>query len=138
KLEVMQSDWPALVHSQMDVLLAGGQRDRYQVPVGLRPEGDPALATIDRDSVIALFSTEAGPAYGYDAAEDPELAIALFMHIRPEADPPSRVEPIQGEQSNTSLIYDGRLFSRFSAASPKTPTWTWRSPRPWVGSASGI
>ena len=110
KVEVMQGEWPALVHSQMDVLLAGGQADRYQVPVGLRPEGDPALATIDQDAVIALFNTEAGPAYGYDAAEDPELAIALFMHIRPEADPPSMVEPIQGEQSNTSLIYDGRLI----------------------------
>jgi maltokinase len=110
KLETMRAEWPALVHSQMDVLLSGGQRDRYQVLVGLRPQEDPGLAQIDREAVIGLFNTEAGPAYGYDAVDDPELAIEIFTTIRPEAAPPERVEPIKGEQSNSSLVYDGRLI----------------------------
>jgi maltokinase len=118
KVDIMREEWPGLIRSQMDVLLEGGQKDRYQVLVGLRPEHDSALERIDREAVIALFNTQAGPAYGYDAVEDPELGIELFMNLRPEADPPLRVEPIRGEQSNSSLVYDSqfilKVFRRLS------------------------
>jgi maltokinase len=104
-LDVIRRDWPALLRAEV---LVGGER--YQLFVALRPSGEPAPFLHGHpDLTLGELDTDAGPAYGYDALVDPELPAALARNIAPgEAVSRSRLVP--GEQSNTSVVLDERLF----------------------------
>jgi maltokinase len=84
--------------------------ERYQVLVALRPSGEPAPFLHGHpDLVMGELDTEAGPAYGYDALVDPELPAELVHGIAP-GEAVSRSRLMAGEQSNTSVVLDERLF----------------------------
>ncbi|MDQ4149112.1 MAG: aminoglycoside phosphotransferase [Actinomycetota bacterium] len=110
KMQILRLEWPGLLRVEIDVF-SRDLAERYQFLLGLRPAGVPS-AFLDQnpDAVMRLFETEAGPAYGYDATRDRELGIELFKIVMPEAELPSRVEPIGAEQSNSSLVYDDKLI----------------------------
>jgi maltokinase len=104
-LEVVRSDWPALLRAEV---VAGPVR--YQVFVALRPSGEPApFLHGHSDMTLGEFDTDAGPAYGYDALVDPELPAELARHIAP-GETVSKSRLVSGEQSNTSVVLDERLF----------------------------
>ena len=108
-LEVLRTAWPALVWVEARVG-AGAARDRYQVLVALRPSGEPAPFLQGRpDLTLGELDTDAGPAYGYDALVDPDLAVELVRRMAPD-EHVARARLVPGEQSNTSLVLDERLF----------------------------
>jgi maltokinase len=108
-LEVLRTAWPALVWVEARVG-AGAARDRYQVLVALRPSGEPAPFLQGRpDLTLGELDTDAGPAYGYDALADPDLAVELVRRMAPD-EHVARARLVPGEQSNTSLVLDERLF----------------------------
>jgi maltokinase len=108
-VEVLRSAWPALVWVEARVA-TGAASDRYQVLVALRPNGDPApFLQGHPDLTLGELDTDAGPAYGYDALVDPDLAVELVRRMAPEEDV-ARARLVPGEQSNTSVIVDERLF----------------------------
>ncbi|MFN2606877.1 MAG: aminoglycoside phosphotransferase [Acidimicrobiales bacterium] len=105
-LAVTRQPWPALVELVVDA--DGG---RYQVVVGLRPaEERPDFLRGHDPAVLGEIPTEAGPALAYEAALDPELAMALLDEVTGGAESAERVHPVGVEQSNTSLVYDDRLI----------------------------
>jgi maltokinase len=105
-LDVLRPAWPALLWCEA----RAGSGDRYQVLVGLRASGEPApFLQGHPDLTLGELDTEAGPAFGYDALVDPELAVHLVRSIAPNEDAAwARLVP--GEQSNTSVVVDERLF----------------------------
>jgi len=108
-LEVLRRSWPALVWVEARVGV-GTKSDRYQVLVGLRPSGEPApFLQGHADLTLGELDTDAGPAYGYDALVDSDLAVELVRLMAPDEDV-SRARLVPGEQSNTSVVVDERLF----------------------------
>jgi len=108
-LEVLRRAWPALVWVEARVG-TGASGDRYQVLVALRPSGEPApFLQGHPDLTLGELDTDAGPAYGYDALVDPDLAVELVRIIAPDEDV-TRARLVPGEQSNTSVVIDERLF----------------------------
>jgi maltokinase len=108
-LEVLRTAWPALVWVEARVE-AGAATDRYQVLVALRPSGQPApFLQGHPDLTLGELDTDAGPAYGYDALADPDLAVELVHRMAPD-EHVERARLVPGEQSNTSLVLDERLF----------------------------
>jgi maltokinase len=104
-LEVLRPAWPGLVRVE-----ARAGEDRYQVLVALRPNGEPAPFLHGHpDLTLGELDTDAGPAYGYDALVDPELAAELVRRIAPSQEV-HRARLVPGEQSNTSVVIDERLF----------------------------
>lgn len=105
-LDVLRSEWPALLWVEAQV----GSGDRYQVLVALRPSGEPApFLQGHPDLTLGELDTDAGPVYGYDALVDPDLGAELVRLIAP-AEEVSRARLVPGEQSNTSVVVDERLF----------------------------
>ena len=108
-LEVLRRSWPALVWVEARVGV-GTRSDRYQVLVGLRPSGEPApFLQGHADLTLGELDTDTGPAYGYDALVDPDLAVEIVHLMAPDEDV-SRARLVPGEQSNTSVVVDERLF----------------------------
>jgi maltokinase len=109
-LEVLQKPWPALLHVLADVAFEGGTVHRYQVLVGVRPDGEHAQFLHSREeAVLGHVETDAGPGYAYDALLDHELGVCLLGTVAPDEEV-RIVRPAGVEQSNTSLIYDDRLI----------------------------
>jgi maltokinase len=105
-VDILRTEWPALVWAEVQV----GSGDRYQLLVGLRPSGEPAPFLHGHpDLTLGELDTDAGPAFGYDALVDPDLAVEVVRHIAP-AEPVSWARLVPGEQSNTSVVLDERLF----------------------------
>ena len=108
-VEVLRPAWPALVWVEARVRTPAAS-DRYQVLVALRPSGEPApFLQGHPDLTLGELDTDAGPAYGYDALVDPDLVIDLVRRMAPDEDV-SRARLVPGEQSNTSVVVDERLF----------------------------
>jgi maltokinase len=108
-LEVLRRDWPALGWAEARVGTATAS-DRYQVLVALRPSGEPApFLQGHPDLTLGELDTDAGPAYGYDALVDPDLAVEL-VHLMAPDENVTRARLVPGEQSNTSVVIDERLF----------------------------
>ncbi len=82
----------------------------YQLLIGLRPPEELEVFLEGKvEAYIGEVETELGPAHAYDAVFDPELAIHLLHHIAPGAEA-ERARVLHVEQSNTSIIYDEKLF----------------------------
>lgn len=111
RLDVMRAQWPVLLRAEVDAVFSDGERDRYQVFLGLRPPGD-AVQFLEghSESVLGEFETDLGVAYCYEALRDSELALRVFQEVAPDEETAERVRPVGTEQSNSSLIYDDRLI----------------------------
>jgi maltokinase len=121
RVEVLRSDWPALVRVEADVRAAGLEPERYNVLIGLRPT-DWTLTFLEgnSDALMGELATDEGPAWGYEAVRDSELALKLFRGLFPDISRPARVRPITAEMSNTMLIYDDQVvFKIFRTLSEK-------------------
>lgn len=113
-VDVLREVWPLLLNIQAEALLDDNTTERYQILMGLRPPGQTAVFLEGKvDAVMGEFITNVGPAYGYDALRDPELALALFEVVTPGLGAVERVRPIGTEQSNSSLVYDDRYILKF-------------------------
>ncbi len=111
KTEVLFGEFPALVRVEAEVVLQDNSADRYHVLIGLRQPGDPAVFLEGKaEAVLGEFATDLGPAYGYDALRDPELALKLFELIAPDLERPERVRAVAAEQTNSSMIYDDKYI----------------------------
>jgi maltokinase len=112
---VVRSDEPALALALVEVRFHAGTHELYNVPIGFRRAWDgEAIAEVE-DWVA------------YDALADPELARELMARISSEQDVAGGeamvefrtvgegatgvddVRPMGAEQSNTSLVFDGRV-----------------------------
>jgi len=82
-------------------------RERYQLLVGERPNGEVAEFLKGHEAAVL---GPAGASYYYDAALDHDLALVLLEVVSGGAERASRVRPITAEQSNTSLVYDDRII----------------------------
>jgi maltokinase len=108
-VEVLRTAWPVVVWVEARVG-TGAAVDRYQVLVALRPSGEPApFLQGHPDLTLGELDTDAGPAYGYDALVDPDLAVELVRRMAPD-EHVERARLVPGEQSNTSLVLDEHLF----------------------------
>jgi maltokinase len=106
ELDVLRPDWPALVWAEAQV----HSGDRYQVLVGLRPSGEHAAFLHGHPELtLGELDTDSGPAFGYDALVDPDLAVEIVRRIAP-GERVSWARLVPGEQSNTSVVVDERLF----------------------------
>jgi maltokinase len=104
-VELLRPPWPALLWLEARV-----GDDRYQVLVALRPNGEPAPFLHGHpDLTFGELDTDRGPAYGYDALVDPDLAAELVRRMAPTEEA-HRARLVPGEQSNTSVVVDERLF----------------------------
>lgn len=89
----------------LEWLLADAGGARYQVIVGLRPAGSaPDFLSGNDQAVIGVVGDE----FAFDAAYDPEYALALLALVAPSEEG-SLLRPMGAEQSNTSLVIDDRL-----------------------------
>ena len=125
-------DVATLRHSAPAVLLVlatiayeDGGRERYSLPIGIRP--GPAAQFFDPERVVHETGGEAGPAAVVDALGDPESSAAIWelvaigAALRTDAGElrfrgggiargvdPGSIRPLGREQSNTSLVRDDR------------------------------
>ncbi len=112
ELDVLRHDEPLLAWVLAEATFATGAPSTYQLLIGLRP-----LAATERflegkgRGFLGDLDTDDGPALVYDALVDPELCLALLVHVAPD-DPASLVRPLNLEQSNTSIVYDERLIMK--------------------------
>jgi len=117
-VEELAAAWPMVLR----VVVASGPDERYQLILGLRPEGEAGPDTVGEEAAVGMVDTSAGPAFCFDGLVDPEVGLLLLRHIAP-AQEATDVRPIGAEQSNTSLVYDERLivkvFRRLSGANPE-------------------
>ncbi|MCA1838936.1 MAG: phosphotransferase [Actinomycetota bacterium] len=112
-LEVVRDEWPIMLSAEVEAVMEDDSDDLYHVLVGIRPYGEHAQFLEGQVSgVIGDLDTDLGPGYAYDAARDPELAIALFRHISPDVEPPKRARGVGTEQSNTSLVFDDEIIMK--------------------------
>ncbi len=121
KVQVLESEWPALVRVEAEVRAVGIAPERYNVLIGLRPT-DWTLTFLEGNSeaLMGELATDEGPAWGYEAVRDSQLVLKLFRTLFPHILNPVRVRPITAEMSNTMLIYDDQLvFKIFRALSEK-------------------
>lgn len=121
KIQVLEPEWPALVRVEADVKAYGIPPERYNVLIGLRPT-DWTLTFLEGNSeaLMGELATDEGPAWGYEAVRDSQLALKLFRSLFPDVLNPARVRPITAEMSNTMLIYDDQLvFKIFRTLSEK-------------------
>jgi maltokinase len=102
-VHVLVSDW--LVDS-LRWLVVDADGQHYQVVVGLRSADDPPEFLHGHDDEV-LGSVNGCVAF--DAVLDPLLARVLLEQVSPGEDA-RHVRPVATEQSNSSLIYDDRLF----------------------------
>jgi maltokinase len=117
-VDVLQGPWPALVQALVRPESSGAT---YQVVLGLLAAGSAEAVQDHRpEAVVGEIDTEAGPAIAYDATVDPELALALLRHIAPDQEV-ERARALSAEQSNSSVIYDERLFLKLFRRLPEGP-----------------
>ncbi len=109
-VKVLKGDWPVLLHVVAEAAHGAAGATPYQLLIGLRPPEELEVFLEGKvEAYIGEVETELGPAHAYDAVFDPELAIHLLHHIAPGADA-ERARVLHVEQSNTSIIYDEKLF----------------------------
>jgi maltokinase len=121
KVDVVRSEWPALVRVEALVSAEGLETERYNVLIGLRPS-DWTLTFLEgnSESLLGELETSDGPAWGYEAVRDSQLSLKLFRSLFPDILSPERVRPITAEMSNTMLIYDEHVvFKIFRTLSEK-------------------
>jgi len=108
----LQRGWPALLHVFVGVGFATGDPARYQLLLGMRPDGEPAEFLHGHAAgVLGNVDTEDGPAYVYDALLDADLDLALLARVAPK-EAAWRARPVGTEQSNTSIVFDDRLIMK--------------------------
>jgi len=93
-------------HRLLDVVV-DADGDRYQLVIGQRHSGEAADFLNGHEASVL---GGVGEWYYYDAALDPDLALALLEVVSAGAEHASRVRPITVEQSNTSLVYEDRVI----------------------------
>ncbi|MBW3614054.1 MAG: phosphotransferase [Actinobacteria bacterium] len=101
KVEVVEHD---RMGERLHWLLVEADGARYQLLIGRADHTTP-------ESVHGNDSAVVGPAGGqlyYDALLDPELAKDVLHRLAPDEEV-SRVRPMGGEQSNSSVVFDERL-----------------------------
>lgn len=121
KVDLVRSEWPALVRVEAIVYADGIEPERYNVLIGLRPS-DWTLTFLEgnSESLLGELETSEGPAWGYEAVRDSQLSLKLFRALFPDIISPERVRPITAEMSNTMLIYDEQVvFKIFRTLSEK-------------------
>ena len=121
KVDIVRSEWPALVRVEAIVHAEGIEPERYNVLIGLRPS-DWTLTFLEgnSESLLGELETSEGSAWGYEAVRDSQLSLKLFRALFPDIISPERVRPITAEMSNTMLIYDEQVvFKIFRTLSEK-------------------
>ncbi|MCU1483858.1 MAG: aminoglycoside phosphotransferase [Actinomycetia bacterium] len=109
--EVLRSEWPALVHTLVQVP-DHGSVSTYQVVLGLRPFGaDDSFLEGKGEAVLGEVDTELGRAVAYDAMVDPELSLRLLERTAPDEEA-ERARLLGADQSNTSVVFDERLIMK--------------------------
>jgi maltokinase len=110
-VEVLRSDWPALVQVLVRVP-SSGQPATYHVLLGMRPiDSQDAFLEGKGDAILGRIATDLGPAIAYDAPVDPELARSLFERAVP-GEHPERARVLGVDQSNTSVVFDERWIMK--------------------------
>lgn len=117
--------WPAMVQVLVEARLGGNGAEAetatYQLVIGLRPSGcQEAFLEGKPEATIGEVDTELGPALAYDAAVDPELAVALLHHIAHD-EHAERARYLGADQSNTSVVFDERLIMKLFRRLAKGP-----------------
>jgi maltokinase len=123
-----ESTWPALVQVVVRAWAASGadagvEADvaSYQVILGLRPvDSRDAFLEGKPEAIISELDTDLGRALAYDAAIDPELAVAVLHHMAP-GEEVERARYLGADQSNTSVVFDERLFMKLFRRLPDGP-----------------
>lgn len=110
-VEVLQPEWPVVLRVEAGVAFEDGEKDTYQIILGLRPpRSSPSTFEGQVIDAIGDFDTAKGKAWAYDALTDVDLALELFGMVAPDSEGPvSSVRPMGAEQSHTSLVYDERV-----------------------------
>jgi maltokinase len=110
--EPLREEGPTLIWVVANATFADASTAMFHVPIGLRPldQTERFLEGKGR-SLLGDVDTDDGPALVYDALVDPELALALLLHVAPD-EHAHLVRPLNVEQSNTSIVYDERLIMK--------------------------
>ncbi|MDP9071366.1 MAG: phosphotransferase [Actinomycetota bacterium] len=103
RVEVEVSDW---LVERLRWLVVDADGVRYQLVVGLQPADNPPDFLHGHDDEV-LGAVDGSVAF--DAVLDPELARALLSRVSP-GEEARHVRPLAAEQSNSSLVFDDRLF----------------------------
>ncbi|MBW3611795.1 MAG: aminoglycoside phosphotransferase [Actinobacteria bacterium] len=107
--------WPTLLQVLVDARAwAHGDAEvaTYQVVLGLRPVGSREVFLEGKpEAIVGELATDRGTVLAYDAAIDPDLAVALLHHMAPEEEV-ERARYLGADQSNTSVVFDERLIMK--------------------------
>jgi maltokinase len=127
----LREEGPAVLLVLATVAYEDGGRERYSLPLAIRPE--PAAQFFDPEKVITETHGDGGPAAVVDALGDPEASAAIWELIASGATigsdagelrfrgdgcargvEPGSIRPLGREQSNTSLVRgDSELLKWF-------------------------